>query len=86
MSAIIRYVAPNTQCINGTPRPEHHFWLNLSEYEDTQEVRTWVDYNTVPGTRAYWPETVATSPATGEVQFHVILHRDRDAMLFKLRW
>lgn len=86
MSAILRYVAPNTECINGTPRPEHHFWLDLVEYDDHQEVRTWLDYNTRPGQRQYWPETVPTSHSTSTIQFHVILHEDRDAMLFRLRW
>lgn len=86
MTLILRYIAPNTQCVNGKPRPEHHFFLDASEFEQHREIADWLDYNTKPQARQYWPETVAVTPTTSVVQFHVILHKDRDALLFKMRW
>jgi hypothetical protein len=86
MSDIVRYVRPNTECINGVPRPEHHFWLRFSDYDDHQEVAAWVMKTFKPYDYQFWPETVATSPTTSATQFHVILQKDRDAALFLLRW
>ena len=86
MSAIVRYIAPNTECVNGLPRQEHHFWLDLSEHDDHVEVADWVLYNTKPDQRQFWPETVPTSHNSYAIQFHVILKDDRIAMLFRLRW
>jgi hypothetical protein len=87
MSAIAKYIKPYGEKINGTLRPEHHFWLDLSDHDDHTEVALWISRVFTPQTYQYWPETVAGSTfSSATIQFHVILHQDRDAMLFKLRW
>jgi hypothetical protein len=86
MSAIIHYVKPMSQCINGLPRPEHHFWLDLPDHMDQMEVVQWINHAVIPHYRDYWPETYLDHHGNESVRFHVILRRDRDAALFKLRW
>ena len=89
MSQIIRYVAPNTECINGRPRPEHHFFLT-SDYDDAQDMMPWIFRVCKPHTYTFWHEMVPGNGPMGYTSatqvFHVTFEQDRDAMLFKLRW
>lgn len=68
--------------------PTHHFYLDLSDYDDQCEVITWINH-VVKGRRQYWPVTVP-HPELGwsqaVIHFQVILREDRHAALFMLRW
>ena len=89
MTQILRYIAPNTEKINGSYREEHHFYLS-SDHDEAQEIMPWIFANCVPHTYTFWHELIAGEGPAGWSQatqvFHVSFQEDRDAKLFRLRW
>ena len=81
----VRHIKPNTEYIAGFPRPEHHFYLDYTG-ATLPEVCHWLHVNATGKWQAY-PDTVPIRCGTSsEVKYHVIIHNDRDALLFKLSW